>query len=202
MKMQEPEIPKTTLREDEADLVAACRAGEHEALSALIKKYHPIVKRLCASMLGSGEVEDLVQDIFVKVLNKIRGFEGRAALFSWIYEIALNHCRDELRKRKRRKWFSLQAMAAEAVEQIPLDEASASDQLEAGELRRHLRQALNKLEPKYRELVVLRDLEGLSYEEVAQASGITEKLVKSRLFQARQLLADKMQRYFKEAEHV
>lgn len=189
-------------RDDEADLVAACRAGEHEALSALIKKYHPVVKRLCVSMLDDREVEDLVQDVFIKILNKIRGFEGRSALFSWIYEITLNHCRDELRRRKRRKWFSLHALPEEIVEQIPLDEPSAGDRLELGELRHHLRVALNKLEPKYRELVVLRDLEGLSYEEVAQASGITEKLVKSRLFQARQILAEKMKRYFKEAQHA
>lgn len=196
MKMQEPDIPKIIPRDDEADLVAACRAGEHEALSALIKKYHPVVKRLCVSMLDDRDVEDLVQDVFMKILNKIRGFEGRAALFSWIYEITLNHCRDELRKRKRRKWFSLQALPEDTLEQIPLDEASASEQLEASELRRHLRLAMNKLEPKYRELVVLRDLEGLSYEEVAQISGITEKLVKSRLFQARQILAEKLKRYF------
>lgn len=186
----------------EADLLAGCRAGERDALEALIKKYQPAVLRVCVSMLGSREVEDLVQDIFIKILKKIRSFEGRSALFTWIYEITVNHCRDELRKRKRRRWFSLQALPEKVVEQIPLDEASASEQMEAGETRYHLRRALNKLEPKYRALVVLRDLEGLSYEEVAQASGISEKLVKSRLYQARQILAEKMKRYLEEAPHV
>lgn len=202
MKMQQPEPNKALAHEDEASLIAGCRAGEREALSALIKKYQPAVQRLCASMLDRREVEDHVQDVFIKILKKIHNFEGRSALFSWIYEIALNHCRDELRKRKRRRWFSLQALPEETLERIPLDEISASDRLEAYELRHHLRLALQKLKPKYRELVVLRDLEGLSYEEIAQASGVPEKLVKSRLFQARQILAEKMKKYVEEAQHV
>lgn len=192
-----PESETQTARQEiaEVDLIAGCRAGEREALEVLIKKYQPAVLRVCVSMLGSREVEDLVQDVFIKILKKIRGFEGRSALFTWIYGIAVNHCRDELRRRKRRCWFSLQALPAETVEQIPLEEASASEQMESAELRHYLRVAMNQLEPRYRELVVLRDLEGLSYEEVAQASGIDEKLVKSRLYQARQILAEKLKRY-------
>ncbi len=186
----------------EAELLAGCRAGERDALELLIKKYQPAVLRVCVSILGNLEVEDLVQDIFIKILKKIRDFEGRSALFTWIYEIAVNHCRDELRRRKRRRWFSLHDFTQEKLEQIPLDELSASEQLEAGEMRGQLRHALNKLDPKYRELVVLRDLEGLSYEEVAQISGIEMKLVKSRLYQARQILAAKMKRYFEEASYV
>ncbi len=202
MKMQEHEKATAQLKFSEAELLAGCRAGKREALEALIKQYQPAVLRVCVSMLGSREVEDLVQDIFIKVLKKIQNFEGRAALFTWIYEITVNHCRDELRKRKRRRWFSLHALPQETVEQIPLEEASASEQMEAGEMRQHLRRALNQLEPKYRELVVLRDLEGLSYEEIAQARGLAEKLVKSRLYQARQILAASMKKYLEEVAHV
>ncbi len=202
MKMPDHETATAQAENTEADLIAGCRAGEREALEALIKQYQPAVLRVCVSILGSREVEDLVQDVFIKILKKIRGFEGRAALFTWIYEIAVNHCRDELRRRKRRRWFSLHEMPQEALEQIPLDEISASEQIEAGEVRSQLRRALNQLTPKYRELVVLRDLEGLSYEEVAKISGLEEKLVKSRLHQARQILAGKMKRYLEEAPHV
>lgn len=202
MKMLEHERPNAQTDHAHAQMLAGCRAGEREALEALIKQYQPAVLRVCVSLLGSRDVEDLVQDVFIKILKKIRDFEGRAALFTWIYEIAVNHCRDELRRRKRRRWFSFQDLPAETIEQIPLDEISASEQLETEEMRRQMRHALNKLKPKHRELVVLRDLEGLSYEEIAQATGLTDRLVKSRLYEARQILADKMKRYLEEAPHA
>jgi RNA polymerase sigma-70 factor (ECF subfamily) len=179
----------------EAELIAGCRAGNHQALDELVKRYHSAVLRVCVSLLGSRDVEDLVQDIFIKILRRIDSFEGRSTLFTWIYEITANHCRDELRRRKYRRWLSLQSLPAETVEQIKANEASASDQMERDELRGQLRQALNQLEPKYRELIVLRDLEGLSYEEIAQLNKMAVKLVKSRLFQARKILTAKMKKF-------
>lgn len=179
----------------EAELLAGCRAGNHQALNELVKRYHSAVLRVCVALVGSRDVEDLVQEIFIKILRRLGTFEGRAAVFTWIYEITVNHCRDELRRRRRRKWFSLQNLPSATVERITADDLSASDRLEAEELHAHLHQALNQLEPKYRELIVLRDLEGLSYEEVAKISRIDEKRVKSRLYQARQILAAKMKKY-------
>ncbi len=178
----------------EAELIAGCRAGNQQALDELVKRYHGAVLRVCVSLLGSRDVEDLVQDIFIKILRRIDSFEGRSSLFTWIYEITANHCRDELRRRKYRRWFSLQSLPAEAVEQIKSNEASASDQMERDELHGQLRQALNQLEPKYRELIVLRDLEELSYEEIARLNKMAVKLVKSRLFQARKILTAKMKK--------
>ncbi|MDZ7291482.1 MAG: sigma-70 family RNA polymerase sigma factor [candidate division KSB1 bacterium] len=195
--MQTEELAKTVAQSDfsETDLIEGCRAGKHEALEELVKRYQSAVLRVCVSLIGSRDVEDLVQDIFIKILRRIATFEGRSSLFTWIYEITVNHCRDELRKRKFRRWLSLHSLPQDALEQIKTDEASASEQMEAGELRLHLRGALNKLSPKYRELIVLRDLEGLSYGEIARISGIEEKLVKSRLYQGRKILAAKMKKY-------
>jgi RNA polymerase sigma-70 factor (ECF subfamily) len=195
--MRTEELTSTELRQDTADaeLIAGCRAGNHAALNMLIKRYHSAVLRVCVSLVGSRDVDDLVQDVFIKVLRRLNTFEGRSSLFTWIYEITVNHCRDELRRRQRRRWFSLQSLSAEIIERIPAAEELASDRLESDEMRQHLHQALKQLEPKYRELVVLRDLEGLSYEEIAKISRIDEKLVKSRLFQARQILAAKMKKY-------
>jgi RNA polymerase sigma-70 factor (ECF subfamily) len=151
-------------------------------------------------MIGSREVDDLVQDIFIKILRRINTFEGRSALFTWIYEIAVNHCRDELRRRKLRRWFSLQELPQQTLESFADSELLASERMEKRELRQHLHATLNTLEPKYRELIVLRDLEGLGYEEIAKICGIDEKRVKSRLYQARQILAAKMKKYI-EAFH-
>jgi len=179
----------------EAELLEACRAGKAAALNELVRRYHSAVLRVCVSLIGSRDVDDLVQDIFIKILRRLDTFAGRSALFTWIYEIAVNQCRDELRRRKRRRWFSLQSLPAETVEAIKADEVSASEHLETEELHGYLRAALNQLDPKYRELVVLRDLEGLSYEEIAKIQKLDEKLVKSRLYQARQTLAEKMQKH-------
>ncbi|MCI0693823.1 RNA polymerase sigma factor [candidate division KSB1 bacterium] len=179
----------------EAEIIAGGRAGDRHALNELVKRYQPAVLRVCVSLIGSRDVEDLVQDIFIKILRRLNTFEGRSALFTWIYEITVNQCRDELRRRKRRRWFSLQALPEETVERVAVEEESVSAQIEANELRDNLRRELNKLEPKYRELVVLRDLEGLGYDEIARISGTDEKLVKSRLYQARQILSTKMKKY-------
>jgi RNA polymerase sigma-70 factor (ECF subfamily) len=194
--MQTEELKSADLREGltEIELIEGCRAGNREALNELVKRYHTAVLRVCVSLIGSRDVDDLVQDIFIKILRRFEAFEGRSSIFTWIYEITVNHCRDELRRRKRRRWFSLQNLPAETVEQFASDEASASDRLEADERRAHLRHALNRLEPKYRELIVLRDLEGLSYEEIAKISKLEVKLIKSRLYQARQALSEKMKK--------
>jgi len=179
----------------EAEWLADCRAGKPEALNALAQRYHGAVLRVCVSLLGSREVEDLVQDIFIKILRRIQTFEGRSALFTWIYEITANHCRDELRRRKIRRLFSLQSLPEETLERLADDAPLASETLEQNELRRQLRRALKTLEPKYRELVVLRDLEGMGYQEIAEVCKIEEKLVKSRLFQARKILAGYMKKH-------
>ncbi len=191
------ELAKTPAQNEmtEAEIIRGSRAGDRDALNELVKRYQPAVLRICVSLIGSRDVDDLVQDIFIKILRRLNTFEGRSSLFTWIYEITVNQCRDELRRRKRRRWFSLQTLPEETVEQITADEASASAEFEAEEMRRNLRRELNQMDPKYRELVVLRDLEGLGYNEIAEISGIDEKLVKSRLYQARQILAARMKKY-------
>lgn len=186
----------------EAELLAGCRAGQPQALTELVKRYQAAVLRVCISVVGSQEVDDLVQEIFIKILQRLDRFEGRSALFTWIYEITVNHCRDELRRRKRRRWFSLQALPPAVVENIPADEKSAMDRIENDELEQRLHREINKLKPKYRELVVLRDLEGLSYEDIAQVSKIDVKLVKSRLYEARRVLAENMRIFTEETPHV
>ncbi|MCL4708296.1 RNA polymerase sigma factor [bacterium] len=186
----------------EAELLAGCRAGQPQALAELVKRYQAAVLRVCISIVGSRDVDDLVQEIFIKILQRLDRFEGRSALFTWIYEVTVNHCRDELRRRKRRRWFSLQALPQTVVENIPLDEKPVTDRIENDELEQRLHREINKLKPKYRELIVLRDLEGLSYEEIAQVCQIDVKLVKSRLYEARRILAQNMRNFMEEAPHV
>jgi len=195
MQTAEPRVADQPGALTEAELLAACRAGKAAALNELVRRYHGAVLRVCVSLIGSRDVDDVVQEVFIKILRRLDTFAGRSAFFTWIYEITVNQCRDELRRRKRRRWFSLQSLPTETVESFKADEVAASERLETEELHGHLRAALNQLETKYRELIVLRDLEGLSYEEIAKIQKLNEKLVKSRLYQARQALAEKMQKY-------
>ena len=172
-------------------------------LAELVKRYQPAVLRVCVSVLGSHEVDDLVQEVFIKILQRFDRFEGRATLFTWMYEVALNHCRDELRRRKRRRWFSLQALPQETVENIPDLEKHVGEQMETSELQQFLHREIKKLKPHHRELIVLRDLEGLAYEDIAKICKIDAKRVKSRLFEARRVLAEKMRKYYpEEAAHA
>jgi RNA polymerase sigma-70 factor (ECF subfamily) len=135
------ELAKTPAQHEmtEAEIIAGSRTGDRHALNELVKRYQPAVLRVCVSLIGSRDVDDLVQDIFIKILQRLKTFESRSALFTWIYEITVNQCRDELRRRKRRRWFSLQALPEEAVERVAVEEESVSAQIEANELRDNLR---------------------------------------------------------------
>lgn len=197
------EHPTNTTRHEltEAELISGCRAGEHEAFEELVKRYHTAVLRVCVSLMGTQDVDDLVQDIFIRIFRRIHTFQGKSALFTWIYEITVNRCRDELRRRRRRRWFSLQSLPQERVDQLTIEDESVSEHIERSEMRQQLRRAVNQLDAKYRELIVLRDFEELDYGEIAKITGITLSLVKSRLYQARQILAGKMKKYLEEVSH-
>jgi RNA polymerase sigma-70 factor (ECF subfamily) len=203
MQMQERELQRANsapVEPSEAELISGCRAGQPEMLAELVKRYQPAVLRICISVLSSRDVDDLVQEIFIKILERFDRFAGRSALFTWMYEIALNHCRDELRRRKRRRWFSLQTLPQHAIESIPDLEKNMSEQIETRELHRILHREIHQLKPKYRELIVLRDLEGLSYDDIANICRIDARRVKSRLFAARRALAERMRMYYPEED--
>ena len=203
MQTQEQALEKTDpapAELSESELAAGCRAGQADMLAELVKRYQPAILRVCVSVLGSREVDDLVQEIFIKILQSLDRFAGRSALFTWMYQIALNRCRDELRRRRRRRWFSLQALPPETVANIPDGERTVSEQIETSELRQRLHHEIGKLKPSQRELIVLRDLEGLGYEDIAAICRIDSKRVKSRLFEARRALAARMKMYYSNEE--
>ena len=184
---------------DEATLVAELRAGSEEAFAYLLAVYQTPVYNLTLYRLGNGaDVADVLQEVFIKVFKGIKHFHGESSLKTWIYRIAVheasNHRRGWLR-RLRHEPYSLDEMGSE-----PTGVAAGSGNgietpyqvLEQEERQQLVRRALASLTEPYRTAVVLREIEGLSYEEIGQILGVAEGTVKSRLLRGRGLFRRKL----------
>lgn len=142
-------------------------------------------------LIGPEDDEDVTQDVFLKAIGALPRFRGEASLETWLFRIATNACRDHLR---RKRWQRLLFLRKPEDEADPVDAAAAeSDPVEESELRSAVRAALRELPARHREIIVLRDVEGFSYEEIAAILGCSAGTVKSRLFYARARLAKRLQ---------
>ena len=149
------------------------RRGDRAALGELVTEHYPRVYRFCARRLGDDLAQDAAQETFLTVQRTIKRFEARSSFETWLLGIAHNHCRN-LSRKKMRDPMSLN----DAFEKPTPDHA---EQVVANE---QLRCALEKLSPEHREVVLLHEVEGLTYAEVAQIAGVPEGTVKSRLYHA------------------
>jgi RNA polymerase sigma-70 factor (ECF subfamily) len=183
----------------EAALVAELRAGSEEAYAYLLAVHQNQVFNLIAHIVEGGtDAADVLQDVFVKVFKGIKHFHGDSSLKTWIYRIAIheasNHRRSWLR-RHLREVFSLDEDGAApdvVLAESPAQPETPYQALEQAERQRLVQRALASLAQPYRAVVVLREMEGLAYEEIAQVLGISEGTVKSRLMRGRELLKRKL----------
>lgn len=185
----------------ERRLVRALQRGDEAAFDELVRLHQHKVFGLCVRLLGDrAEAEDVAQEVFLSVFVSIRAFRGESLLSTWLYRITRNHCLNRLKFLKRRA-FDRQKPLAEEGEPGPTGAVLASaaprpDQLAEGrQMEALLEQAIGELSDEHRELVVLRDLENLSYEEIEAITGLAEGTVKSRLHRARMELARKLSPY-------
>jgi RNA polymerase sigma-70 factor, ECF subfamily len=177
---------------DETDLLARLRSGEPRAFEDLVRTHQHRVFGVALRMLGSrAEAEDVAQEVFLRVHRAVRDFRGEAKLSTWLYGIASNLCLNRLASAERRRVRH----DDEAVLQIATDAPDATATMERRELESALRDAIAALPDERRIVVVLRDLEGLSYEEVAEALSLEPGTVRSRLHRARMELKSKMERF-------
>ena len=180
--------------DDEEALIARSRQGDLDSFNRLVEHYQRPVYNLCLRMLGSREAaEDAAQEAFVAAYRAVGGFRGASAGFrAWLFRIASNACYDELRRRRSRPAVSLDAPAGEG--RRPLDVAhpgpTLDEHAQRRELARGIQDALAALPPDQRLAVILRDVQGLSYEEVAQATNASLGTVKSRIARGRARLRD------------
>ena len=178
---------------DDTDLLARLRAGEPRAFEDLVRTYQHRVFGVALRMLGSrAEAEDIAQEVFLRVHRAIGDFRGEAKLSTWLYGIASNLCLNRLASAHRRRVRH----DDDAVLQVVTDASDAMATVERAELEAALRDAIASLPDERRIVVVLRDLEGLSYEEIAEALGLEPGTVRSRLHRARMDLKSKMERFF------
>jgi len=190
----------------DAELVARFLGGDRSAFEQIVLRHQNRIFGLCFRLLDSRQfAEDAAQEIFVKIFKNMHRFRGDSKLSTWMYRVTLNHCRNLHAYRSRRRerdHLSIDAGGAneEGTHRAPeLSDpaAGAEEELLAEERRRQLREELDMLEPLWREILILRDVEGLSYGETAEALNVAPGTVKSRIHRARCELRRRMLRRMK-----
>lgn len=173
----------------DADLVRAARGGDAGAFRALFLRYQDRVYRMAHRMIGDREeATDLAQEVFLTVHRSLDRFEERSRFSTWLYRVTVNRCRDELRKRASVK--HTRPGPLDPGLPVPVAGAGPADAASSRETARIVQEALLALPEESREICILRDIEGLSYEEIAAALDLPVGTVRSRLFRARAALRD------------
>jgi len=175
---------------EDADLVQLCQKGDMDAFGQLFNRHQKQVYNISFRMMGNREdASDITQEIFVRAYQKIGKYNFKSSFATWLYRLATNFCIDELRKRKR------------DVNAMPLDEAisevnsnTPEDIAILNDTERQVWDALNSLKEKERAILILKDIEGLSYNEIAEVFECSLGRVKSRIHEARQKLKTALER--------
>lgn len=186
--------------DNESELVAAAKAGDVSAFETLVSRYERKIYRLAQHITQNNEdAEDVSQEAFLKAFEHLGEFQGNSRFYTWLVRIAVNQALMKLRKR-RNKDVSLDEDIETEDNFIPREiedwGPSPEDRYTQEELARILGQVIGELDPSFRLVFQLRDIDELSTEETAEALGISVPAVKSRLLRARLKLRDKLNRYF------
>jgi RNA polymerase sigma-70 factor (ECF subfamily) len=176
---------------DDAALLARLRAGDARAFEELVTAHQHRIFGVALRMLGSrAEAEDVAQETFLRAHRALGQFRGEARLGTWLYAIASRLCLDRLASGERRH-----AGSDEALRRVPAEGGDAAAALERNELAQALHDAVAALPEDRRIVVILRDVEGLAYEEIAEVLGLELNTVRSRLHRARLDLKAKLERW-------
>jgi len=187
---------------DEAVLVAQSREGDMRAFGELVRRYEGKIFRLAQHVTQNREdAEDVLQETFMKAYEHLDQFKGNSKFYTWILRIAVNQALMKLRRRKTDKSVSLDEQIDTGEDTVVREIAAWGEDPEQRfsreELGEILDSAIESLEPPYRSVFVLRDIEELSTEETAEALNLSVPAVKSRLLRARLQLREKLTRFFK-----
>ncbi len=188
----------------EVELVLGLQAGSQAAFSRLVTQYHGAIYNLLYGMLGNGsDAAEVTQEVFLKVFRGIGRFRQGSALKTWMYRIAvregLNQRRWSWRHLRGQVSITEEPEARAAAIQLEDEEKSPLEELETREVQMIVRKALGKVPAAFRGAVILRDLEGLGYEEVAEILEVSVGTVKSRILRGRRALREILGQYFREA---
>jgi RNA polymerase sigma-70 factor, ECF subfamily len=199
-------LPSQVVQDDEPVLVAAAKAGDMVAFETLVGRYERKIFRLTQNITQNREdAEDAMQEAFLKAYEHLGGFEGNSRFYTWLVRIAVNQALMKLRKR-RPNVVSLDEPVETGEDTMPREVEdwgpSPEDRYEQTELGGILSTVIGELDPSFRIVFQLRDIEELSTEETAEALGLSVPAVKSRLLRARLKLRQRLNRYFRRGENA
>lgn len=193
-------LPSSVALADEHLLVAAAKSGDGAAFEELVNRYEKKIFRLTMNITGNAEdAEDAMQEAFLKSYTHLQDFHGDSRFYTWLVRIAANEALMRLRKRRPNQ-YSLDEPIEGEDDLMPREledwDPTPEQRYAQSEMQGILKDVIGQLEPDYRIVFVLRDIEELSTQETSQTLGISVSAVKSRLLRARLKLRQKLNRYF------
>lgn len=203
--MVAPALP-VEMNAREAQLVRRLQDRDEDAFCEMVGTYQNKVFNLVYRMLGNREeAKDVAQDVFITVFKSIDSFRGESKFSTWLYRIAVNHCKNRLKYLGRRSWGETGEFDEAAERELQGATPTATTPhidgpekvLEGLQLQHLVQEAIGQLDAEHRELLVLREVEDMPYDEIAQATGLPEGTVKSRLHRARQAIKDFLARHMR-----
>ncbi len=190
----------------EQEIINKIAHGDHQAFAEIVNDYQKKIFNTTFRMLGDREdALDLAQEAFLKIYKNIKSFKGKSSLSTWIFKITTNLCRDELRKRQR------DLTTGSLSEKIETNEGEIKKEIKDfsfnpekislnNELKKQIQKIIDNLPMDQKEVIVLRDLEGFSYKEIAQITDVSLGTVKSRISRARRKLKEELNLLAKEGK--
>jgi RNA polymerase sigma-70 factor (ECF subfamily) len=190
------------VREEDQEIVLRCQKGEIDAFGALVEKYQKKMLNIAYRMIGDyQEACEVTQEAFLSAYRAIKKFRGEASFSTWMTGILLNQARNRLKQLKTRSRYEERSLNDPVeTEEGPIlrepssGEISVVEQMERKDVQSAVQECIQSLDPEYREVVVLRDIQEFSYEEIRAILNIPDGTVKSRLFRAREILKERLKK--------
>lgn len=174
---------------DDLNLIESFKNGDTSAFGEIVLKYQDKIYNLCRHMLGNADdAEDAAQDVFLKAYLALPKFRPEASLYTWLYRIATNTCIDYKKRPVFEALFGGSEEGERLVHDLATDAPSPEKLYQSKQIDQALQEGLAKLSPKLRAIIILKEIEGLSYEEIADTLEISMGTVKSRIARAREEL--------------
>jgi RNA polymerase sigma-70 factor, ECF subfamily len=184
----------------ESDLIAKARLGDTSAFEEIVRSYLPRVMAVAQNLVGrSGDAEDVAQEVFFKVHKKLQDFREEASLYTWLYRVTVNTATDFLKRRSHRPLGQV-----EEIDNVPVADSGDTplSAISRTDLAREVREAIQEVPVPFRTVLVLREIEQLTYEEIAATMNCSIGTVESRLFRARARLKAILERRFRDPRSV
>jgi RNA polymerase sigma-70 factor (ECF subfamily) len=181
--------------ETDEELVTAFRGGDISAFDTLVQRWERKIQGAVYRIMGSGEeARDLAQETFLRAYRGLGSFKSEARFSSWLYQIALNLCRDRLRQRRGKTLVSIDDLDPTTAARIDRSPATAQDMVEAKDLGRIVALAMADLPAEQREVITLKEYQGLTFQEIADTLGVPVSTVKTRLYRGLVQMRERLER--------